>query len=370
MGLGGVVMRSLLAFAFLFLAVASCGGGGDAASPDSSLAQGDLRILLSDSPVDSADAVFVVIDRVDLVQIVDGEETFITVNDVDLEVELLVLQNDVTQVIGEGTFPAGEYEGIRLVLVDGQPGGGAPPRPVGDNRIVIGGETFRLTIPSGSLSGVKLNNPFTIAEGTFTELMIDFNVRHSIVKLGMKDEYHLKPRLTLVESTLRGAIDGTVTDESTGEPLPGAVLSAQQGGSEVLSSLSKSDGTYRLSPLEPGTYDGVASASGYAPEVIEGVSVTAGGIVAGQDFALTPSETGSISGTTVTDPDAEVHLVWQGHFLEATGADPTTGEFLFDGVAVGTYDVVLLVAGVEAARIEDVEVTAGADTGGLMLGVP
>lgn len=362
-------MRPLLAQTLVLLAAASCGGGGQGTA-GSALATSNLRVLLTDSPVDGADAVYVVIDRVELIRNEGDEEVFVVVNDEDQEVELLALQNDVTAVIGEGTFPAGAYAGIRLILVGGKAGGGPPPRPVGDNRIVIGGETFRLTIASGAQTGLKLHNPFTIEEGRFTELLIDFNVRHSIVRLGRLDEYRLKPRLTLVESVLRGAIDGTVTDAGTTAPLAGAVLSAQQGGDEILSTLSGSDGGYRLAPLEPGTYDVVASAEGYAPALIEAVPVTAGAIVAGQDFALVPSATGSISGTTVADVDAEVHLVWQDHFLAAAGPDPTTGEFLFDGVAAGTYDVVLLVGGVEADRIEGVEVTADTDTGGLMLGLP
>ncbi len=360
-------MRPLLAL--LLVLAAACGGGGQGTG-DSALGAANLRVLLGDSPVDEADAVFVVIDRVELIRHEGDEDVFVVVNDEDQEVELLALQNDVTVVIGEGTFPPGTYAGMRLILVGGKPGGGKPPRPVGDNRIVIGGETFRLTIPSGAQTGLKLHNPFTIEEGTFTELMIDFNVRRSIVRLGRKDEYRLKPKLTLVQSTLRGAIDGTVTDADTTAPLAGAVLSAQQGGSEILSTLSGSDGGYRLAPLSPGTYDVVASAEGYAPALIEDAPVTAGGIVAGQDFALVPSATGSISGTTVTDEDAEVHLVWQDHFLAATGPDPTTGEFLFGGVATGMYDVVLVVDGIEADRVEGVEVTADTDTGGLVLGPP
>lgn len=389
---GWDAMRRLIAWTLLVTLV-SCGGSGEGAGqgsvqdtttdtvpdPGPGVPPGpggnpatvpNLRVFLSDSPVDEADAVYILIDRVEAVRVEDGEETFDVINDEDQEVELLALRDDVTAVIGETTLDPGSYAGLRLIVVDGKPGGGPPPRPVGPNRIVIGGEEYRLTIPSGSQSGIKLLDPFTIEEGKLTELFIDFNVRHSIVKLGKKDEYHLKPRLTLVESKVRGAIDGTATDADTGDPIEGASLSAQVSGDEVVSALSRADGTYRLGPVSPATYDVVASADGYAPAVIENVAVPTGTIVAGKDFALEPSDTGSISGTTVTDEGAEVRLVWQGYLLATVGPDPDTGEFFFDPVAVGTYDVVLIVGDTEVDRIEDVEVTAGTDTGSLELGLP
>ena len=65
-------MRSLAVFPLLLLGVvASCGGGGGDGTSGSSLQGANLRILLTDSPVDAADAVFIVIDRVDLVAIPD-----------------------------------------------------------------------------------------------------------------------------------------------------------------------------------------------------------------------------------------------------------------------------------------------------------
>jgi len=361
-----VDMRYLLACAFLGVAV-SCGGGG---SEEALSGEPNLRLFLSDSPVDEAEAVYVMIDRVEVVRIVDGVETFVVVNDEDQEIELLALRNDVTAVIGEAALEPGQYGGVRLIVVGGQPGGGPPPRPIGPNRIVIGGEDFRLSIPSGAQTGLKLLDPFTIEEGKLTELLIDFNVRRSIVRRGTQDEYILKPRLTLVASTVRGAIEGTVTDSGTGNPVEGAVLSAQQAGDEIVSALSGPDGAYRLGPVAPATYDVVAWAKGYAPAAITDVLVPAGTIVGGRDFALDPAETGSISGTTLTDESAEVHLVWQGRFLAAAGPDPDTGGFSFGDVAVGTYDVVLFVGGAEADRVEDVVVAAGADTGGLTLGLP
>jgi hypothetical protein len=59
---GTILLLTLLA---VLLAVASCGGGGQGTA-GSALAGANLRVLLTDSPVDEADAVYVVIDGVEV----------------------------------------------------------------------------------------------------------------------------------------------------------------------------------------------------------------------------------------------------------------------------------------------------------------
>jgi len=69
-----------------------------------------------------------------------------------------------------------------------------------------------------------------------------------------------------------GTVTGTVTEEATGEPLPGVnvvVVGTQQG------SATNVDGTYEIT-LEPGTYDLRASFVGFNTQTREGVTVEAG----------------------------------------------------------------------------------------------
>jgi hypothetical protein len=148
---GGSAMRRL---GFLFLgllsAAAGCGSGsspGGAAGPNDAV----LRIELTDSPVDGADAVFVTIVRVEVLRMGAQGEIRETVVDESREYDLLTLRIDVTAVLGEVVLPPGDYTGLRLYLAPtGLPTG---PRADSPHRIVIGGEEFPLFVPSGSRRG-------------------------------------------------------------------------------------------------------------------------------------------------------------------------------------------------------------------------
>jgi hypothetical protein len=326
-------------------------------------------VNLSDSPVDAADAVNVTIVRVEAIRMEGGGEVFVVLADDTRQFDLLTLRNDVRAVLVDGLFPAGEYAGLRLILARNEANPQTEPADL-PNHIVVGGIAYPLRTPSAQQTGLKLLDPFTLREDTITDLTIDFNVRHSVVKLGRQPIYLLKPRLELVATDVSGSISGKVRSADPAVALDSAVVSAQQSGAEVLSTETFPDGTFRLNPLRAGTYTLVVSASGFAYGVEEGVEVLAGRDTANQDFALEPSAAGSISGRSVPGSDAnEIHLRRGSLFLALAGADPVTGEFAFENVPVGTYEVVLVENGVETARVENVEVTAGADTGGLELGV-
>ncbi len=82
-----------------------------------------------------------------------------------------------------------------------------------------------------------------------------------------------------------GVIAGTVTDSTTGQPLPGVnvvIQGTQQGAS------TGAEGTYEIPGLDPGTYTLQASFVGFTPKTIEGIEVGADE-VATADFELVPS---------------------------------------------------------------------------------
>jgi hypothetical protein len=349
--------------AFLAAVLTACGGGGDSATT------GQVRLLLSDTPVEAADKVVVSIAEVVALR-VDGDEVVeeVLVDSVQ-EHDLLELQNGVTAELAVKPLPVGEYQGLRLRLS----GGGSPVGPPGSptpNYIVIGRDEFPLYTPSGTQTGLKLTGPFEVTADVLTELVIDFNVRRSVVKRGKKDEYLLKPVLKLIQIVISGSISGTVESSDDTVELEDAVVSAQQVASgdtfhsEVLSAMVAENGTYRLSPVEQGTYDVVASAPGFAPQLEEDVTVVAEEDTDGIDFTLEPSDTGTIEGTAPSGEEYSVLLLWKDHYLAQAAADTTTSVFSFTDVAVGTYDLVLLEDGLEVDRIENVTVTADSTTDG------
>ena len=86
----------------------------------------------------------------------------------------------------------------------------------------------------------------------------------------------------------RGKISGTVTDDATGETMPGVnilLVETQQGAA------SDVDGYYFINNVRPGTYSLRVSLIGYTEEVIEGVRVSTG-LTTTVDVQLREAEVG------------------------------------------------------------------------------
>jgi hypothetical protein len=311
----------------IVLGFAACGCGAD--SGGAADTTGQLRLLLSDSPVDGADSVWVKFIRVEARREVNGEDKWEVVSRGDREFDLLTLQNERTAVLADSVLPVGIYKELRLFLAEG---GGSPiggPGFRSPNRIVIDGESYPLKVPSGEQSGLKLKGEFEIKRDTLTLLLLDFNVRTSVLERGDRDEFLLKPKLDMFGVQISGSITGEATDAADDSAIAGVTISAQQSGDEALSTRTITDGSYKLIPLREGTY------SGSAP--------------VGDQYVVV--------------------LRWKGYFLGQTTADDS-GNFAFGDVPVGTYSIELADDGVVVDDISDIEVKADTDSGGHVLSAP
>ena len=70
-------------------------------------------------------------------------------------------------------------------------------------------------------------------------------------------------------------IQGTITDQETGEPIPFANIVAERGGIQAGGATTDFEGRYSIRPIEPGRYDIRATYVGYRPLLIQGVTVAA-----------------------------------------------------------------------------------------------
>lgn len=219
-----VAGMSLLATAAL--ALAGCGG--------SSEGEGILNLKITDSPVDQAEAVVVVFTGVQL-KPADGEVISFDVDCPDdqgeatgrCSIDLLTLQEGVTvDLLEDQPLPAGQYNWIRLnVLAE---------RDMQDGSYILleeGGEQYPLFIPSGAQSGLKLVRPFIVSQTGNTELVIDFDLRKSVIAPpGLAPNYILKPTLRLVDNLLTGTIEGQVDLGALGEAQEVAADASCNGG--------------------------------------------------------------------------------------------------------------------------------------------
>lgn len=133
------------------------GGGGQGAAPDN--AGGGKPS--SPGPADSA---------------------WVTIPVPSTSIDLLTLQNGVTLPLGSESVPAGTYDMLRLV--------------VGSASVVVGSQTYPLTVPSGAERGVQVSTTFTVPTGGETKLLLDFVASASIVQDG-NGGYILNPVLSI-----------------------------------------------------------------------------------------------------------------------------------------------------------------------------
>ncbi len=197
---------SLAALAFGATALSGCGGGGG----QSSFAQGTLSVNLTDAPIDGAAEVRVVFTGIDL-QRADGQLISLDFGTTNGQpntksIDLITLQNGVTGALTQGAdVPAGDYQWMRLKVL-------ATKDTQGQSYIkMLTGEQYPLWIPSGAETGLKLVRPFTVAQGSTTRLLIDFDLRKSITAPpGLDPNYILRPTLRLMDELQVGKITATV----------------------------------------------------------------------------------------------------------------------------------------------------------------
>ncbi|RYY65257.1 MAG: DUF4382 domain-containing protein [Chitinophagaceae bacterium] len=174
----------LLALAFSFTIV-----GFTACSKDDNDSPGttNLRINMTDGPIDELDSVYIDVREVrvkmgsDTMNIADSSWYNLTTTAGIYD--LLSYQNGVDTLIGTGPVPTGYVKEIRLIL--------------GSNNSVVDtfGVVHPLTIPSGSESGLKIKVNKRL-NASLDSLLIDFDAALSIRNEGASG-YKLRPVIKL-----------------------------------------------------------------------------------------------------------------------------------------------------------------------------
>lgn len=179
-----------------------------------------------------------------------------------------------------------------------------------------------------------------LAPGSYTVVVTASNYQSQTV--GAIVTASMTTTVTFILELNPGSIIGTVTDVSTGKPLPGATIAIFQGVTLIETVLTDPDGNYSSSDLAPGNYIVVANATKYEISTI-GAIVTSNHTTTA-NFALTPRP-GTIVGTVV---DAGTHNSIAGVTVEvfdnviviATVLTNSSGNYQITDLAPGSYTVV------------------------------
>jgi len=343
---------------------------------------GMLLLGLTDAATDNYQAVYVTIAEVQVKQTAEEEDQgagWQTILTLDTTYNLLDLVNGFIETLGITELAAGEYNQIRLILAD-QPDGTVNvlgnPHPYANYLIDSEDSEKELKVPSGSETGIKIGNGFTIVASQVTELILDFNAAQSVVQAGRSGKCLLKPTINVLETTDNSAA-GTVSDGAGS--LAGVLVSAQtydpaaaDTKDEVTSetaSVTDENGAYILY-LPPDIYNIVAVKEGYEPSCAE--TVATGFEEYRADFSLAAAAglgtaTGTVSGLAADDDFAslsfrqtldcgsgdvqvEVHFV---NFAEGGTYNVT--------LPAGDYELVVFAAG-EATQVFDIQIKDGMET--------
>ncbi len=266
----------LCAIASACLMLAACGGG------DSAGGTGELSVSITDAPIHDAQSVTINFLGAE-VKPTDGpalkfnfckdpdnpdvappivQDTECTDSDPHVEtIDLLQQTGGASALLLDSVdIPAGKVNWVRLVLADEA------------GEIVLSTGAFPLTVPSGSQTGLKLNQGFEVPADGAVHVFIDFDVRKSIVEVHSKvpPGYKLKPTLRLVDDfgAIVGEVDATLMapeclggsiyifsgagttpddiDRDPGDPVSAALVIADAGSFTGFS--------YHADFLEPGDY--------------------------------------------------------------------------------------------------------------------
>ena len=223
--------KIMFCVALVIVLIAGCSDN----ATDPTQGTGTLKMYLVDSP-SSYDSVIIFVSRVEVHRSgSDDNSGWFVINNTLRSFDLLQLRNGANVVLGDSVLASGNYSQIRLILTNG-------------NYVIDNGVKHDLTIPSGSQTGIKLNNAFTIEPNTLYELLLDFNVDKSIHITG-NGQYMLKPVIRCIPMIISGSISGQVL------PLDAQAIVFTTIGLDTVTTYPDALGFFKLMALPQATYN-------------------------------------------------------------------------------------------------------------------
>jgi hypothetical protein len=287
----------------------ACGGGGSGTPPP-----GTLGVSMTDAPACGYDAVNVTVRAVRVHQSSSagaGEGGWVDITlPVPKKINLLNLTNGVLEELGQTSLAAGHYTQLRLVLDPNNGNGNGNANSVILTTLPANITEISLDTPSAVQSGIKLTKEFDVLSNQRVDLVLDFDACKSIVTKG-NGAYALKPVISVIPTVLNG-IDGYV---NTALLSSNVLVSAQQDGVVVRTTVPDATGKFTLGRLVPGNYDVVITADSRASAVIGTVPVvsTTSRVdlsTSAAPITLQTSATRNIDGVALLSPSSTTEVAY------------------------------------------------------------
>jgi hypothetical protein len=152
--------------------------------------------------------------------------------------DLLTLQNGVTEAVGVAALPPGRYGQIRLLIADAS--------------VVVQGEEHSLQIPSGSESGLKIIGGFELFDGEATTITLDFDAGRS-VQFEPGTGYMMTPVIELIDVSDHAVAPGAEGDR--GGAVPGVAGAGGRDGAGTAGAGGAGTGGAEMRPEDGPTPD-------------------------------------------------------------------------------------------------------------------
>jgi hypothetical protein len=264
-----------------------CGGAGMQTTTPST---GSITTLLSDPPTCAAPGgqfqnAWVTITKATAnisSSAADTDSGWVTLADLTAnpkQIDLLSLASTtcvLTQLGSATGLPPGNYQQIRLYLLDNNASSGPTPNNCGSGNgfncvIPTGAPPQELQLSSEAQTGLKIppgqiaGGGVSITAGQSADLIIDFDACASILQEG-NGKFRLKPTLRAGETGINSnSISGSVVDNANRRPVAGAVVLLEQPDANnidrvVRAGMTDTGGNFVFCPLPIGSYDVVVAA--------------------------------------------------------------------------------------------------------------
>jgi hypothetical protein len=246
--------------------------------------RGTLQVSVTGAPACGFDQVNISLSKIRIHENGSADGQSAGWSEIDLSpigrIDLTSLTNGVLRELGTLSLPAGRYNQILLFLAPD-----STDFPSG-NSVFPSGKTEEvpLQIPGEAAGGLKLIHSFDVERDRQVDLALDFDACRSVLEKG-DGGYLLKPMISVVSLNGSGQITGVISPQRfEGNPISNPVVTAQQGGKVIKSTVPDSNGNFVLSPLPEsgaaGSYDVVFTADEAASVIIQSVPVKAQGTAA------------------------------------------------------------------------------------------
>ncbi|RZS99845.1 DUF4382 domain-containing protein [Aquimarina brevivitae] len=249
---------------------------------------GKLNVQITDAPFpfDTVEEANVTITKIEG-RLKEGDiegSPFITLTEEEAQINLVELNNGLTETLANTTVPVGKYDLFRIYIKEA-------------SVLLTDGTSYEMTIPSGAQSGLKVfvKPNITVGGDAPGQVLLDFDISRSFVPQSNPNApngisgFNFKPVIKACNVDTTGTLRGVVTGgygADMMEPLFGAEVSVYNAeGMIETTTFTDENGNYMVLGLDPGTYSATVVADGYPSETADDVVITTGGETV-QDFEL------------------------------------------------------------------------------------